>query len=71
VVTTDGLRLDGAFATRDEAAQGQRTAIARLRASMAQGTFTEAEISAKEAAVVVGFGVLVGPQQRFEPAEPA
>jgi hypothetical protein len=72
VVTTDGVRLDGPFGTRPEAEQGQRTTIARLRASMAQeGTFTEAEISAREAAVVVGFGLLVGPRQRFEPAEPA
>lgn len=69
VVTDQGLRLAGPYATRSEALAGRWDAVERLRASMLAERFTAAQIDARDRAVVVAWGVLVGPWQQFEAIE--
>jgi hypothetical protein len=66
-VTTDqGIVLAGPFRTRAEATRARTDVVERLRSGMQRERFTGEQIAARVRAVLVGYGVLTGPWQRFE-----
>jgi hypothetical protein len=66
VVTDQGIALAGPYMTRQEAVEARTDVVERLRAAMMAERSSGAAIATRVRAVVVAYGVLVGPQQAFE-----